>query len=312
MASYNIIITTVSGDPSLSSVNLTGSGTSGDPWIVAPNDTVKFTHAGAPLRDYDIATANPTIFTSSLNISLNDLGASSTQTIAAGSNLTDTISVQDDLYPSSNEALAYIRRETAASIGDPPVSRDHGNNRYVKRTGSDGNSITYAAAEPSTTFYGQSTLASTAVALFTTSSTAPQRGTFSMSSYLYVYADKPIHLMRQSLQHNVIPTTLQGQVFAHYATRNTPATIYIFNPSDTNEASVTVYIDNVSNSGIYGTSSTVNGSTNLAVQAESWATFNHSLTGTWVYFTSDEPVVAAAQQNGVSDRMALPPMSPIQ
>lgn len=323
MANYTVYLRTRNG-PKLFAADFfypgvtdsTGTGhTSGDPLDVIANDTVSFkvTNQGGGVTSASAFVSGLSIFTDNTDFKLVTGGTESvirTVAQAAVTATADTVTVSNENTESDNFFFLRAAGSGPFAPSDPAVNRDHGNSRWVKRDGSDGASITYCAPELSTTFYGQSSIASTAVALFTTSSTAPQRGTFSMSSYLYVYADKPIHLIRESIQHNVIPTTLQGQAFFHVATRNTPGIINIFNPSTTASASVEYFVGSISNSGIYGVSEPINGSASSGVPAESWRIIKNPLVdGTPVYFTSTLPVVVSSSQNNVSDRMVIPPMS---
>ena len=192
-----------------------------------------------------------------------------------------------------------------AGIEDTPVNRDHGNNPWVVLQ--DNPKITYAAPEPNTTIYVNDPGASLS-ARFTTGS-APQRGTFSsVLNAQYVSANKPIHFITQGAQYAVAPTTLVGQKFAHYATRNLPADIRVWNPDASNTATITVYSDAVSNSGIYGTSSLVSGSATLAVPSLSRRIWDHSSNATWIFFTSTIPVVATAKGTA-GDFFIMSPMA---
>ena len=300
----------------------TGDGhTSGSALDVAANDTVSFKttdQAGGNLSA-SCTISGLSIFTDNSDFDLTSASpvtpASITRTVAvaAATATADTVTVTNNLGTQSDDFFFLRAAAPPGPFGppDPAVNRDHGNSRWVLRDGSDGSGITYCAPEPSTTFYGQSSLASTAVALFTTSSTAPQRGTLSMSSWLYLYADKPIHLIRQSIQHNVIPTTLQGNAFFHVATRNTPGTVYIFNPSNSQSASIEYFVDTVSGSGVYGSNFAIDGSASSGVPPEEWRILKIPyVDGTPTFFTATSPVVASVTQNG-SDRMVLPPMSEI-
>lgn len=297
----------------------TGDGhTSGSALDVVAGDTVSWKtldQAGGTLSASCIISGL-SIFTDNSDIALTSASpvtpASVTRTVAvaAATATADTITVSNETTQSDD--FFFLR--AAAPPGpfvppDPVVNRDHGNSRWVLRDGSDGTGITWCAPEPSTTFYGQSSLASTAVALFTTSSTAPERGTLSMSSYLYLYADKPMHLIRQSIQHNVIPTTLQGNAFFHVATRNTPGTVYIFNPDASQSSDIEYFVDTVSGSGVYGSNFAIDGSASSGVPPEEWRVLKIPyVDGTATFFTATSPVVASVSQNG-SDRMVLPPMS---
>lgn len=192
-----------------------------------------------------------------------------------------------------------------AGIENTPVNRDHGNNPWVTRNTNP--KITYAAPEPNTTIYVNAPGASLS-ARFTTGS-APQRGTFSsVAAEMYVSANKPVHFITQGAQHQITPTTLLGQKFAHYATRNTPADIWVWNPDASNTATITVYSTAVSNSGIYGTSSAVSGSATLAVAPQDGRLWSHGSLNTWILFTSDVPVVANAKGSS-GDFFALSPMA---
>ena len=198
-----------------------------------------------------------------------------------------------------------ITRDAAPNIADTPVNRDHGNNPWVTRNTN--SKITYATPEPNTTIYVNAPGASLS-ARFTTGS-APERGTFSsVAAEMYVSANKPVHFITQGAQHQITPTTLLGQKFAHYATRNLPADIWVWNPDASSTATITVYSTAVSNSGIYGTSSAVSGSATLAVLPQDGRLWSHGSNSIWILFTSDIPVVANAKGSS-GDFFVLSPMA---
>lgn len=171
------------------------------------------------------------------------------------------------------------------------LKQDHGESEwYCVQSGT----ATYACVYDNTVIYEQS--GSTITAIVTTG-IDPQRGTFAITAGNRYFGSKPIHLMREGLQHQIVPISLMGTQFGHIATRNADG-IYYIHATD-QDATVDIF-DNVAN-GVDGTpTSTVN------VSAGSTSTYTTSTLSAWIFFQSENEVVISTEQDGVDQTILVP------
>lgn len=171
------------------------------------------------------------------------------------------------------------------------LKQDHGESEwYCVQSGT----ATYACVYDNTVIYEQS--GSTITAIVTTG-IDPQRGTFAITAGNRYFGSKPIHLMREGLQHQIVPISLMGTQFGHLATRNADGTYYIH--ATDQDATVDIF-DNVAN-GVDGTpTSTVN------VSAGSTSTYTTSTLSAWIFFQSENEVVISTEQDGVDQTILVP------
>lgn len=197
----------------------------------------------------------------------------------------------------SNNSFS-ISRSALAGPSDAPVSRDHALGDYIAMNNG---TAQYVTSEPGTVIKRRR---AGVVSTLVTTGNNPQRGSISYNQGDYIYTDntaKPVVILDQGAHWTIVPTSLKGQKFGHYANRSNPGVFYFHS-----RAATTVQIYQNVTGGITGTSTS-----SFALAASTVQTVTLSANAQWVFFTSagvDMNMTARQQSN---DRSAIGPMGDI-
>jgi len=170
-----------------------------------------------------------------------------------------------------------------------PGPRDHGISDWYCFQNT---TAVYSAIYPSTQII-EISATGTETVIVSTSSTQPQRGTFSAVAGSRYYGTKAVHILGSdgNSQHTIVPVSFAGTSFANFmpSGRGTFQTYFVYAPIET--ASVSFY-DN-SSTGITGIATAT-----ATVSAGSTAAFVSINQNTWQYIRSDKPIIASVTGEG--------------
>ena len=175
-----------------------------------------------------------------------------------------------------------------------PGPQDHGISDYYCFVGG---TATYSAIYPNTEII-EIDSNGVKVGIVTTGSD-PQRGTFTTTAGRRYYGTKAVHLLNESNgQERLAPVSFAGTYFAHYWSRNSPETYYVYAPFED------VTLEFFDNNTVGGVTGIVTATHNITKGLTT--SFQSTSVATWQFFKSDKPIIMTAAGNS-GDRTILAP-----
>jgi hypothetical protein len=194
-----------------------------------------------------------------------------------------------------NLSLAVDFQSPRNASLDRPKMSDHGiSDWYCFENGT----ASYSAPYPGTTIYEIN--GSTETVIVSTTSAA-QRGTFSVTAGRRYYGTKAIHLYVNAQDHRLVPLSLSGNYFGAYANRATPSTYYLYSPYQ----NTTIDVYDARPDGIFDSAYTQQ----ISLNQDSNTTYVTSTSGSnnWTWFVSAHPIVMTKTGSSDGDRIIMSP-----
>ena len=194
-----------------------------------------------------------------------------------------------------NLSLAVDFQSPKNASLDRPKMSDHGISDWYCFVGG---TATYSAPYAGTTIYEINGSTET---VMVSNTSAPQKGTFTVTAGRRYYGTKAIHLYVNANDHCLGPLSLSGNYFGSYATRRTPSTFYLYSPYQ----NTTIDVYDARPNGIFDSAYTQQ----ISLNQGSSTTYETSTedNNDWVWFVSAHPIIMSKTGSSNGDRVIMGP-----
>lgn len=194
-----------------------------------------------------------------------------------------------------NLSLAVDFQSPKNASLDRPKMSDHGISDWYCFVGG---TATYSAPYAGTTIYEINGSTET---VMVSNTSAPQKGTFTVTAGRRYYGTKAIHLYINGQDDRLIPLSLSGNYFGQYSTRTTPSTFRLYSPYQ----NTTIDVYDARPNGIFDSAYTQQISLNQG-SSTTYVTSTED-NNDWTWFVSAHPIVMTKTGNNDGDRIIMTP-----